>query len=513
MKYINIIILFLITLILCSCQPSPSSPPIVNKGDDKLMQIINATNTPISTDNVNRATSNPTAGVTYDETNYTAPKTYTASLSSVNDMIQLTIDATVSIPSVHQYPVIRVVPDDLTQEQADRYISVLLKGKTLYVPRTEREWSKDEIRKKILELKLGKNSDLAESDPKEYQKFIAPELKLLEELLANAPEKSQRLVSDGKFTSPIMPTINPNSTNEEKELMKQRFELMKNTKCIFVQADMNNRDIADLGIIKRNKLNISMYFFTSSQKPGGAVYPITEDTNRISTSPERAQVLANALMNEMNLQNFTVSAYGSLPNGKNFEKAESYSDLPKCYVFYYTRNINGITATYVNENYSIDTKSETDKTDVYREYWPSEVVTIYVDNEGIIGLTYSSPTKIVDTLNENVSLLPFDEIINRFKQQIIIGGSWRIREHIISRRLLIDRIELGMARISIRDKPDEYMYVPVWDFFGSCIEKYDKTVVDSNYNENNEYIEKTFGHSYLTINAIDGSIIDRNLGY
>ncbi len=57
------------------------------------------------------------------------------------------------------------------------------------------------------------------------------------------------------------------------------------------------------------------------------------------------------------------------------------------------------------------------------------------------------------------------------------------------------------------------MYVPVWDFFGSCIEKYDKTVVDSNYNENNEYIEKTFGHSYLTINAIDGSIIDRNLGY
>lgn len=49
--------------------------------------------------------------------------------------------------------------------------------------------------------------------------------------------------------------------------------------------------------------------------------------------------------------------------------------------------------------------------------------------------------------------------------------------------------------------------IPVWDFFGTA----------TYYNENNGQTvpikDYDLNKSYLTINAIDGSVIDRNLGY
>lgn len=64
---------------------------------------------------------------------------------------------------------------------------------------------------------------------------------------------------------------------------------------------------------------------------------------------------------------------------------------------------------------------------------------------------------------------------------------------------LIDTIEFGYMQIASQDESDEYLLVPVWDFWG--VESYD-----------DEALLRTH-HSYLTVNAIDGSIIDRTIGY
>lgn len=52
--------------------------------------------------------------------------------------------------------------------------------------------------------------------------------------------------------------------------------------------------------------------------------------------------------------------------------------------------------------------------------------------------------------------------------------------------------------------------IPVWDFFGKITyqtEEPGKAVQDP------EMTEDYLGQSFLTINAIDGSIIDRSAGY
>lgn len=76
----------------------------------------------------------------------------------------------------------------------------------------------------------------------------------------------------------------------------------------------------------------------------------------------------------------------------------------------------------------------------------------------------------------------------------------------------IDRIVFGYTRI-YEPKSDSRsgVLVPVWDFFGSYEGTYKEEAEWETGSENFLYAPQY--ESYLTINAIDGSVIDRGLGY
>ena len=114
--------------------------------------------------------------------------------------------------------------------------------------------------------------------------------------------------------------------------------------------------------------------------------------------------------------------------------------------------------------------------------------------------TWESPTT-VKTVNESVALLSFDMIMEFLVQHCRSSLSW-IDESIKSISIEITQIRLCMAKISTG--ADEYLYVPAWDFIG---------ISQSNMADGTTATENGAEQSYFTINAIDGSIIDRNLGY
>ena len=66
--------------------------------------------------------------------------------------------------------------------------------------------------------------------------------------------------------------------------------------------------------------------------------------------------------------------------------------------------------------------------------------------------------------------------------------------------ITIENIRFGYARIAEQNRSGSSLLVPAWDFFG--------TISDFNGISRSDY-----GTSLITINAIDGSIIDRGLGY
>jgi hypothetical protein len=94
---------------------------------------------------------------------------------------------------------------------------------------------------------------------------------------------------------------------------------------------------------------------------------------------------------------------------------------------------------------------------------------------------------------------------------------------LVSNKLDIDTAALGYFCTTVKDKPGEYRLIPVWDFSGtetgkSDVEKtlqhFDKkdwdTVRKQIETEDQPHRSET---SLLTMNAIDGSIIDRSVGY
>ena len=124
--------------------------------------------------------------------------------------------------------------------------------------------------------------------------------------------------------------------------------------------------------------------------------------------------------------------------------------------------------------------------------------------------------KIGEVLNSNVPLLPFEEIKEIFRKDIT-RSLVLVDENptIIGRMLVINRVTLGLTKVLQKDSGGKSMLIPTWSFFGYEVNKFDGS--DPNMtlflDKNNEFKVEHVGRSFLTINAIDGSIIDPALGY
>jgi hypothetical protein len=188
----------------------------------------------------------------------------------------------------------------------------------------------------------------------------------------------------------------------------------------------------------------------------------------------------------------------------------------KRHCFEFCRSINGLTQnTIVPENYN--------PFDAYRERWGEEQIYFEIDNTGLAKFVWQSPSDLVEELTESVTMLDFNEIVNGFLEQIAIKKTYisnEDAEYIIKREFYIDSIELSNMTIAKLNNQDEYYAAPVWDFFGYGIitysdeySEYVKANGGYKLDEKNQRIIKNDEISYLTINALDGSIIDRSLGY
>ena len=127
--------------------------------------------------------------------------------------------------------------------------------------------------------------------------------------------------------------------------------------------------------------------------------------------------------------------------------------------------------------------------------------------EGTVSkLHWRCPFTVTGVENENVPLLSFERIMELFRQQIFRGiyldSGHDMTYHVTDVRLSYLRVK--------KLNSDSYYLLPVWDFIGYQIYDFDsgRSVGEIN-------VSRAFwrNESILTINAVDGSIIDRNLGY
>jgi hypothetical protein len=213
---------------------------------------------------------------------------------------------------------------------------------------------------------------------------------------------------------------------------------------------------------------------------------------------------------------YTAWATGVMESTDGHYTSDYDPQMPQAYLIYYTRNINGVPATYDLRAYSNDITEES-----YSAPQSYERITVAVDDTGVTYLRWQSPVNITRMSVENNSIIPFGDMITLAKEQL--AHLYAVNKDVpgiegyavpqpsspvdsgnaVSNGVHIDRVTLGLMQLPVKDE-DRWQLVPVWDFFGYYETEFAGGAKQTHY---------TNDKSLLTINAATGSVIDRNIGY
>lgn len=460
-KTVCICLFTIMTVLVAACRPTPQKAAIADKTslEKKIME-------PAASEQIG-----------------SVPESWREELEFQNG-VQVIIDAELEIPGAVSYPVIEVKPHRFTIEEAKRYIDTLLQGFQIYEHRDVR--IKSDIDTDILRVKAEiENTEtlevLSEKNRKSALKELNNELSRLEEEYRNAPE-------------------------EEPERIPAVVEFSDSGKdrIIEVEADMGKAAPAVLGICATaDGIGSSLSFYNSNKESSfSEMIEVRDKYPGMELSRERALEAAEGFLKELEAGDMYVARTEAYADPGRFEgdnTAVSADDpeIKKCYRFCFSRNISGIPVTRTDFYYGLSGGEE----NAYDKIWAAEEIDIFVDDSGVYGAFWHDGGDEGQVLNENVRTLDFEEIKDSFKEQIFYNRSW-VAPGLENSKITIKKVQLGMMRIRLKESM--YVYLPVWDFIG------DWTYVDTNVDN---IAGGIYGVSFLTINAIDGSVIDRELGY
>ena len=172
------------------------------------------------------------------------------------------------------------------------------------------------------------------------------------------------------------------------------------------------------------------------------------------------------------------------------------------YEFMFTRKINDVPINYTNDE-GLTTVHE-----AYHEPWMYERIRMFIDDDGIFYMKWASPYEVKEIVSEASSMLLFSDISDILKRMAPMKYDYWDNDEMYSYEMKVTEARLGLMRVTEKDVGDSGLIIPVWDFFGTLTSK--GKPGQPNPAEGDQHYRYT---SFLTINAIDGSIIDRDLGY
>ena len=217
--------------------------------------------------------------------------------------------------------------------------------------------------------------------------------------------------------------------------------------------------------------------------------------SELSVSQQEAEALALCIAKKIAGESFAViGSFGTKDVDKLVETEQTYA-----YCVCLSRIVNGIPITFTNSDQTYNT--------AYNKRLGYERILAAVNDQGIVCFQYRNPYAEPEILIETCQLLPFSAIRDQFEKWITIIGNeidFVDKPSNPTQRYVITSVRLGLCPIR-KANSDEILLVPAWDFLG-YLERNNTRQGLRTYDTN----ELT---SFLTVNAIDGSIISRTEGY
>lgn len=142
-------------------------------------------------------------------------------------------------------------------------------------------------------------------------------------------------------------------------------------------------------------------------------------------------------------------------------------------------------------------------------YWPYEEMTFIYTDDGLRTFEWINPYTIENISEEYVFLLPFSDISNIFEDMILKKYADSFNNEGDTVEIQVDKVVLSYMRVR-ENGALEGTLIPVWDFFGTKTYRNAEGEVDL-------VVDKVYDgvmpESLMTINAMDGTIVSRSLGY
>jgi hypothetical protein len=457
-KRLLYILVFVIVTCLSACQPTPPTEIVVDKNNLE-QEILDKTVE--ETQDVSPRTS---------EVNNEDIVSWKENYIDEKRIFSVIIDAPIILPDVTSYPVEKVALCQISDEQLSKIVNTLFKDETIYDGNIQ--LTKGEIAQEIIRVKGETQSSGLKAD----DNYI----KHLEDLYKDAPENVELV--------PVQPFWKETSKGVKAlSLMTQG----DGDERAFLYGRTSESEKCYL----EYKTNTERYWIieTKKNKPNG-----------ISISSQEAEEFALEIMEQFGFDDVQIVSknIGSLI----LKDPTNLSEDKQCYIFFLSRTIHGIPFNYASRaggDFMTDEKP-------YAPPVNQEIIEVHISDKGVVYFRWESPYEITENLSNNVKLIDLDKIEEIFINQMKMEGQgrneWYGMNGIIKDLICVERIELGTMVTIDKDNPDEFLCIPVWDFFVTTEQTYSDNRVTTGEGDESNY-------SIITINAINGSIINRNLGY
>lgn len=458
----QLLITLLSLALLLACVPTPEEEFVKNKSDGTLEELIHEQTSPSATIPAETGEVNPLYAQLGAPERFTMePETRTVPFSNLT----ISADAVVVLPNVSAIPVYEASGKTIPDERLEAIAAALFGDAERYAGEdgTLRWKLEDGIRTDQ------KRIEAIQSNPEEHwegeEEQWREDMQYLAEQLADAPEDYRCEPWSGSFSDGVMVRF------ADKRYIKMRSFPNR------LSAGSNDRKSAVLGI----------YY----EKPD--VEPCAES--------EAAKTIAEDFMRRSGLSEEyvleRVQAVSPVEDGTGSSKVISG------YEFSYVPAYDGVKAQPYWTTSGSDTArqkaAEKGLTELleFDEYVGPENIVLTVEDGRIRFLEWSNYVARGECVNTNVRLLPFSEIEKAFKNAIFTGY---FTDEGVDRTLIITRVELNLMRMKRKDVKDAYYIVPVWDFLGYS--------PDWGVSE-----PARLTQAYVTINAVDGTRVNRTNGY
>ncbi len=505
-KIILICIALMLTVAMAGCQKTPESQIVVGKGDRQLESKI------LKTSNGNAVPAKlPQSGTKVNEV-----------IEHEKLPIKIVMDATIELENNKIFPAVKVAPHNYTQEEVDRFYAYFV-GDAYFADYFAKEDG--------YAIKTGMQEDIADYEAKlNYEKAKVSRdeemISRMEQMLKDWRKEYITAVDIAQVPS-ASKTLNSNyfRGSAAAEGIAGIFE-REGRLCRLV---VENDEAGKQGKMEfwRNASDTAFQYADGTESPN--VLYAGEDIAGINY----ADALATAEDAIKGIGAYDAGMRLADVQGTEYPNAETNS----YYEFIYTREINGINSNYDMSYLSADTYSGSEENRPenipYIEPWPYEQVYVRVDSIGIQSVSWKGALDVVETLTDNTALLPFEDIKDCFTKMAFIKNSYvedmlncsyteddkpnsKTLAQVDTIEIDINKIDLSLMRVQTGQ---DYLLIPVWDFYG-----YKQLLTEDgtdyalaakviNEEELKQQRLREAKQSFLTINAIDGSIIDRERGY